>query len=57
MCLPEARTRHRSADTTKEIFLLTRPDALRDAELALRKQKRWASPFYWAAFVQHGDWK
>lgn len=31
--------------------------ALRAAQLELRKQKRWESPYYWAAFVQHGDWK
>jgi len=31
--------------------------ALREAQLELRKQKRWESPYYWAAFVQHGDWK
>jgi CHAT domain-containing protein len=30
--------------------------ALRAAQLELRKQKRWESPYYWAAFVQHGDW-
>jgi CHAT domain-containing protein len=31
--------------------------ALRAAQLELRKQKRWESPYYWAAFVQHGEWK
>jgi CHAT domain-containing protein len=31
--------------------------ALREAQLELRKQKRWESPYYWAAFVQHGEWK
>ena len=31
--------------------------ALREAQLELRKQKRWESPFYWAAFVQQGDWQ
>jgi CHAT domain-containing protein len=31
--------------------------ALREAQLELRRQKRWESPYYWAAFVQHGDWK
>jgi CHAT domain-containing protein/tetratricopeptide (TPR) repeat protein len=30
--------------------------ALRAAQLELRKKKRWESPFYWAAFVQQGDW-
>ena len=31
--------------------------ALRAAQLELRKQKRFESPYYWAAFVQHGEWK
>ncbi len=31
--------------------------ALREAQLELRKQKRWESPYYWAAFVQQGDWR
>jgi len=31
--------------------------ALRDAQLEMRKQKQWESPYYWAAFVQHGEWK
>jgi CHAT domain-containing protein len=31
--------------------------ALRAAQLDLRKQKRWESPYYWAAFVQYGDFR
>ena len=31
--------------------------ALREAQLELRKQKRWAAPYYWAAFVQQGEWQ
>jgi CHAT domain-containing protein/tetratricopeptide (TPR) repeat protein len=31
--------------------------ALRAAQLELSGQKRWASPYYWAGFVLHGDWK
>jgi CHAT domain-containing protein/tetratricopeptide (TPR) repeat protein len=31
--------------------------ALRSAQLELSKQKRWASPYYWAGFVLHGEWK
>jgi CHAT domain-containing protein/Flp pilus assembly protein TadD len=31
--------------------------ALREAQLELRKQKRWESPYYWAAFVEHGEWR
>jgi CHAT domain-containing protein len=31
--------------------------ALREAQLEMRKQKQWESPYYWAAFVQHGEWR
>jgi CHAT domain-containing protein/Tfp pilus assembly protein PilF len=31
--------------------------ALREAQLEMRKDKRWQSPYYWAAFAQHGEWK
>jgi CHAT domain-containing protein/Tfp pilus assembly protein PilF len=31
--------------------------ALRAAQLAIRRQKRWRSPFYWAGFVLLGEWK
>ncbi|HEV2707281.1 MAG TPA: CHAT domain-containing tetratricopeptide repeat protein [Pyrinomonadaceae bacterium] len=31
--------------------------ALRAAQLALWKQKQWQSPYYWAAFVQQGEWR
>ena len=31
-------------------------DALRAAQLAVRGEKRWSSPYYWAAFVLQGDW-
>jgi CHAT domain-containing protein/tetratricopeptide (TPR) repeat protein len=30
--------------------------ALRAAQLEMFRQKRWASPYYWAGFVLHGDW-
>lgn len=30
--------------------------ALREAQLALRKERRFSSPFAWAGFVLHGDW-
>ncbi len=30
--------------------------ALRQAQIALSRQKRWRSPFYWAAFVLQGEW-
>jgi CHAT domain-containing protein len=31
--------------------------ALRAAQLEFSKEKRWASPYFWAGFVLHGEWK
>jgi CHAT domain-containing protein/tetratricopeptide (TPR) repeat protein len=31
--------------------------ALRAAQLEMSGQKRWASPYFWAGFVLHGEWK
>jgi len=31
--------------------------ALRAAQLAVAKQERWQSPYYWAAFVLQGEWR
>ena len=31
--------------------------ALRAAQMALMKEKRWSSPFYWAPFVLQGEWR
>jgi CHAT domain-containing protein len=30
--------------------------ALREAQAALRRERRWSSPYYWAAFTLQGDW-
>ena len=30
--------------------------ALREAQLALRQQKRWQGPYYWAGFVIQGNY-
>jgi CHAT domain-containing protein len=30
--------------------------ALRQAQLAVRQEKRWRSPYYWSGFVLQGDW-
>jgi CHAT domain-containing protein len=35
---------------------LTPAAALRDAQLALRRDRRWSDPFYWGAFVLQGEW-
>jgi CHAT domain-containing protein len=31
--------------------------ALREAQLALAGTRRWRSPYFWASFQMHGDWK
>jgi CHAT domain-containing protein len=31
--------------------------ALRAAKVAMMKQKRWSSPYYWAAFELQGEWR
>jgi CHAT domain-containing protein len=31
--------------------------ALRAAQIAIQKEKRWAAPYYWAAFALQGEWK
>ncbi len=31
--------------------------ALREAQIAMWKQKRWKTPYYWAAFVLQGEWR
>ena len=31
--------------------------ALRQAQLSLRQQDRWRSPYYWAGFVLEGEWR
>ena len=31
--------------------------ALRQAQMEMQAQKRWADPYYWAAFTIQGEWK
>jgi CHAT domain-containing protein len=31
--------------------------ALHLAQAAMAKNKQWSAPYYWAAFVQQGEWK
>jgi CHAT domain-containing protein len=31
--------------------------ALRSAQLAMWRETRWRSPFYWAGFVLQGEWR
>jgi CHAT domain-containing protein len=32
-------------------------EALRQAQMAMRNQKQWRAPYYWAAFVLQGEWR
>jgi len=36
---------------------LTPAAALRQAQMTMAKDKQWSAPYYWAAFVQQGEWK
>ncbi len=36
---------------------LTPAAALRQAQMTMLKSKQWSAPYYWAAFVQQGEWK
>jgi CHAT domain-containing protein len=36
---------------------LTPAAALRSAQLQMWRQKRWQSPYYWAAFTLQGEWR
>ena len=36
---------------------MTPAAALRAAQVDMWQQKRWRSPYYWAAFVLQGEWK
>ena len=31
--------------------------ALRAAQIAMSRNRRWSSPYYWAGFVLQGEWK
>jgi len=37
--------------------ILRPPAALRAAQVSMWKEKRWQSPYYWAAFVLQGEWR
>lgn len=36
---------------------MTPPAALRQAQMSLRRQRRWSIPYYWAGFILQGEWK
>jgi CHAT domain-containing protein len=31
--------------------------ALREAQLSIRGEEKWRSPWFWAGFSLHGDWR
>jgi CHAT domain-containing protein len=33
-----------------------RSDGLRQVQLRMLRSKQWRHPFYWAAFIQSGEW-
>ncbi|HKV38641.1 MAG TPA: CHAT domain-containing protein, partial [Blastocatellia bacterium] len=36
---------------------LTAAEALREAQIAIRRDQHWRSPYYWAGFILQGDWR
>ena len=36
---------------------MSHPEALREAQIEIAAQPRWAAPYYWSGFVLQGDWE
>jgi CHAT domain-containing protein len=36
---------------------MSKPEALRQAQIALKNMPQYSHPYYWAPFVMIGDWK
>jgi tetratricopeptide (TPR) repeat protein len=36
---------------------MSKPEALRKAQVTIQKSKKWSHPYYWGAFVLFGDWE
>lgn len=55
----DAATAELMAEFYKQMFTngLKPAAALREAQLKVSKIKPWRSPYYWAGFVLHGEWK
>jgi CHAT domain-containing protein len=34
-----------------------RAEALRNVQLAMLRGSRWTHPFFWASFIESGDWR
>ncbi|MBC8427058.1 MAG: CHAT domain-containing protein [Deltaproteobacteria bacterium] len=36
---------------------MSKPEALREAQMSMMNKKKWSHPYYWSAFVLFGDWE
>jgi len=36
---------------------MSKPEALRKAQISMMSNKKWSHPYYWSAFVLFGDWE
>ncbi|MBC8466431.1 MAG: tetratricopeptide repeat protein [Deltaproteobacteria bacterium] len=36
---------------------MSKPEALRKAQMSMMNNKKWSHPYYWSAFVLFGDWE
>ena len=36
---------------------ISKPEALRKAQISMMNNKKWSHPYYWSAFVLFGDWE
>ena len=36
---------------------MSKPESLRNAQLAMLKNRKWSHPYYWSGFVLFGDWE
>ncbi|MBC8466415.1 MAG: CHAT domain-containing protein [Deltaproteobacteria bacterium] len=36
---------------------MSKPEALRKAQMSMMNKKKWSHPYYWSAFVLFGDWE
>jgi len=36
---------------------MSKPEALRKAQISMMNNKKWSHPYYWSAFVLFGDWE
>ena len=55
----DSATAELMAQFYKEMFVNKKrpPEALKEAQLSISKQRRWRSPYFWAGFVLQGEWR